>query len=86
MTGIPWELARDQTEPNAPALHMTRVPQKAGLSVFAPLTLQKIFWDSAENDLNPTLDEQHYTAYWMLLFIKEKLSQNTATECEKYTP
>lgn len=48
MTGIPWELARDQTEPNAPALHMTRVPQKAGQGVFAPLTLQKIFWDSAE--------------------------------------
>lgn len=25
MTGIPWEVARDQTEPNAPALHMTCV-------------------------------------------------------------
>jgi len=48
MTGIPWELARDQKEPNAPALHMTCVPQRASMSFSAPLTLHKIFWDFAE--------------------------------------
>lgn len=48
MTGIPWELASEQTELSVPALHMTCVPQKAGQSFFAPLTLHKILWDSAE--------------------------------------